>query len=74
MIVPYDTSCQEEERVLNEWKQKKTVIQEELDGINNLLRIANAYKNNQDGCDDTLFKREKYSLFSAEFRRLQAKQ
>ncbi len=70
MIRPYDTACQEEERVLNEWKQKKTVIQEELDEINNLLRIANANKNNVDGCDDTLFKREKYSFFSADFRRL----
>ncbi len=48
-------------------------MQEEIDGINNEIRITNAYQGNSDGCENTIFKQERYSFYKAENRRVTEK-
>lgn len=72
-MTPFEEACQEEERVLAEWQERKRVLQEEIDFINLESRITSAYQKNSDGCDDTIFKQERYSFYSTEGRRVAAK-
>lgn len=71
--MPFEEACSEEERVLTEWQERKTVLQTEIDFINRELSITNAYRSNSDGCENTIFKTERYTSYNAENRRIQAK-
>ncbi len=48
-------------------------MQEEIDFINKELRITNAYRSNSDGCENTIFKTERYSSYNSENKRIEAK-
>ena len=56
---------------MDEWDEKKRVIEEEIFQISSYLNTAAQFSRNEDGCDNTIFKQQKYTFFSAEVSHLQ---